>query len=397
MKLFSLLLLLSVSFHYTTSAVGSYSYGHPLHISVLTSHSHHELHKRNDALNQLRVCQRIISDEQCNNGLVQESVDLLLQCSMGNLAQVVVDRCRQNSDNEYCNLASTYLGDVNSAFAECVDSGAPCTARCRSFLMMFRDEMGCCVNLEFNSTLSPVYSPSVFTSALWSSCNVDPIMEQCTPSTVELSQIQGGTCSTSSLIAQNGMIICNLDFLQPILDRLTGGCEPYAQAALEQCGVDESNQPCYLRTEVLATAFANAVSVCQATDTRSCDSRCTSTLRSLAELGGCCINNFFNGSLAGIITTRYSWFSYQYWSMCGIDSPGFCDTEFNNETDSSLPTDLATNGDTFTVTPSTAAAPSTVTPSITTTRSNGAAILAMSSVTFEILIVHAFWFVSHYI
>lgn len=304
---------------------------------------------------------------------------MFLRCRMDSLAQLLVDRCRQNSNGDYCNVASTYLADVNSAFTECVLSGGNCTTRCRNFLLMFRDEMGCCVNHEFNSTLSPVYNPSVFTSELWSSCNVQPITAQCTPSTVQLNQTQGASiCSTSDLIQQNGMLVCNLTFIQPIIDRLTDGCEPYGQAVIEQCGYDESNQPCYLRALEVATAFANVVSVCQATDTSMCDSRCTSVLRSLADLGGCCINNFFNGSLAGIITPRYSWFSSQYWSVCGIDSPGFCDT--SNETVFSIPT-IAIN-------PSTAATP---TATIATTPSNGAVTLTTSITLIVIYSIVSFW------
>lgn len=81
--------------------------GHPLFLNqVGHSHSHGIQKRQNAVFDQLRVCQIIISDEQCNNGLIQQSVDFLQQCSnRGLTAQLVVDRCRRNSDGEYCNLA----------------------------------------------------------------------------------------------------------------------------------------------------------------------------------------------------------------------------------------------------------------------------------------------------
>ncbi len=322
--------LLCVSALCIANAAGSYSLGEFL--PAIASSQIHGMHKRNAELNQLKECQAIISDEQCNNGLIQESANVLLQCNQRQSADIVVGRCRRNSNGDYCNLASAYILDVNSAAAECLPSGETCTTRCRNLLMLLRNDLGCCLNLEFNSTLSPLYSPAVFTSALWSSCSVEPVTEECTPSTAQITLTQiDSSCTGSNLFRRASSLICTRRYLQPILDRLTEGCEPYRQAALEQCAIDELKQPCYVKASALSLQFQSAITGCGNTDTSVCDAQCTERLETFAREGGCCINNFFNGSLAGITTIRYNWFSSQYWFQCGLDSPGFCETRLTDE------------------------------------------------------------------
>ena len=118
--------------------------------------------------------------------------------------------------------------------------------------------------------------------------------------------------------------MCNGTFQEPLLDRLSrADCDIYRQEMLEQCAVDQFNQHCFRRAPELNSPFGFVVSTCNAFGS-GCDSRCTNALRNFADLGGCCINNLYNGSLAGITSFRYSWFSSQYWSICGLRSPGFC-------------------------------------------------------------------------
>ena len=177
MKEYSLCLLLFVI------TVGS-AYGlHPLN----TQFSHDSrLHKRNAELNQLRICLGIVNEGQCNNGLAQESINLILQCNIRSAADFLVDGCRQNSNGLYCAVAITYLKDVRTAETECATSIQACTPRCRNLLMLVKTNMGCCANLIFNNTLSQLNTPAVFNPLLWSSCNVEPITEECRSSPVEV-------------------------------------------------------------------------------------------------------------------------------------------------------------------------------------------------------------------
>ena len=331
-----LLLHLWASAFCIASVSGSYDNGHHLHPQGIAK-------RQNPAFDQLRVCQGIISEEQCNNGLVQQTINSFQECNRGSTAQLLVDRCRRNSNGEYCNVVITHLVNVNSAATECTGSQEGCNASCRDLLMLLRDELGCCLNLEFNSTLSPVYSPSVFTPELWSRCNVEPVTEECTPSTVQLASVQGRPCSDSELLERSGMITCTRSLLQPIVDELIGtsGCEPYGQAALEQCAVDESNRACSQRSRQLTTSFAPVLNNCQSSNISTCDTTCTESLQDFASSGGCCVNNFFNGSLAGITSIRYDWFSNEYWSRCGITSPGFCETRLSDDITTQTATTVA--------------------------------------------------------
>ncbi len=113
----ALLVLLCLSTLCIMSAAGSYNHGHPL---LTPSHGQsNNIHKRHIEVNQLRECQRIISQEQCNNGLLQEAVNLSLQCNLPAAATIIRDRCRRNSAGDYCALAEKYtVNDIGTIVGE---------------------------------------------------------------------------------------------------------------------------------------------------------------------------------------------------------------------------------------------------------------------------------------
>ena len=334
MNYHGLLLLLCVSILCIKNTAGSYSYGHsalfnPGDVASKGLPQPHSIHKRQAALIQLRTCTAIASDEQCTNGLVQETINLALRCNLRQQALFLVGNCQQNSRGDYCSLAGTFQQDVNTLAIVCRDSVETCTTRCRNYLMLLREELGCCLNLAFNNSLSPFNTPELFSYALWSSCGVESITEECS-NTVELPETEiDFTCTTATFINEAGALTCSERFLQPILDRLSEDCSPYRLAALESCGVDESGQHCYEQASELNIQFTAALSDCQDTDTTMCNATCVETLDNVASSAGCCVNNFLNGSLAGITSVSYDWLSEEYWSQCGLVSPGFCEARLN--------------------------------------------------------------------
>lgn len=329
-----LFLVLCMSTLCIKNTSGSDSYGHSLftHGNMAPIEElplSHSVHKRQAELIQLRTCTGIISDEQCNNGLIQESINLALRCNGRQQALLLAGSCQRNSRGEYCSLAQTYQQDVSTLAFVCRDSVEACTTRCRNYLTLLREELGCCLNLAFNNTLSPLNSPALFGYALWSSCGVEPITEECSD-TVRLPVTElDFACTAETYTNDAGALVCSERYLQPIFDRLSEDCAPYGLAALESCGVDESGQHCYERSSELNTQLAAAVSDCQGTDTSSCNETCVGRLEDVAGSAGCCVNNFLNGSLAGITSVGYDWLSEEYWSQCGIDSPGFCEARLN--------------------------------------------------------------------
>ena len=328
-------LLLCVSTLCIKDTAGYYNYGHSLfthgNIASKGLPQPHSIHKRQIEIDLERRCKASISEEQCNNGFVQESIDFMLQCNLRQEAEGFVAGCQRNSNGDYCSIAETYFDDIIELGESCAESVENCATECRASLMRLREELGCCLNLMYNtSNFGPLLlnNPNPLTSALWSRCGVEPITEECTPSTVELPDSETGDLSLCS-VERGVSISCEKRFLQPLVDELTGECIPYAQEALEMCGVDESGQPCYERASELITESTTALFNCANTNTSMCSQTCVDTLDNVASSFGCCFNNIYNGTTARIINNMpLNWLSKEYWSQCNIDSPGFCETRF---------------------------------------------------------------------
>lgn len=148
----------------------------------------HSIHKRQIDPLLFQACQSIILEEQCNNGLVQESVNLALQCGRGVPfeAELLVVLCQQNFRDDYCGLAIINVEDVIELQDICAAEN--CTIECQSSLVLLREKLGCCLDQVFNNSLIPsFYFPDQLNYTLWSSCGVETDTEKCTSSTVEVS------------------------------------------------------------------------------------------------------------------------------------------------------------------------------------------------------------------
>ena len=268
-------------------------------------------HKRQvEDFDQLRRCQGIIYDQQCNNGQAQETVNLGLRCNLPSLAIQAQNVCRRNSDGLYCGLAINYIYEVDSIEETCATAiTSSCTTQCRDLLMFIRNELGCCVNLIFNSTTnSLLFMPEVFNNSLWTTCGVAPVTETCSSSSISLDTTID--VDPNCDIAEEGIeLTCTKRFLDPVVDALedAGDCQAYVGAVMEGCGVNEEGERCITQS-TLFSQFTQAQVACSLTDT-TCTEGCTQALEDFSDVGGCCVNNLFNGSLAGIAVPRYDFLS----------------------------------------------------------------------------------------
>ena len=143
-------------------------------------------HKRQVEFDQLK-CGGITLDQQCNNGLLQELANLALRCNLSSFAVGLPDSCRRYSDGFYCGLAPSYfneLNDIETACATALTTG--CTVECSNLLMLIRNELGCCINLVFNSSNSVFFNPEPFNNSLWTTCGVAPVTTTCSSSPIHL-------------------------------------------------------------------------------------------------------------------------------------------------------------------------------------------------------------------
>ena len=170
--------------------------------------------------------------------------------------------------------------------------------------------------------------PTYFTHDLWSSCNVDPVTEECSSSTVTIPRPNSESCPLDTLLERIAEVSCDPRYSQPIVDALSRaqGCELVRQLMLEQCSINEAGQLCAVELQNLLrlTSSITISGVCD--DTSTCSQACSQQLQALRGSSGCCINtNIVNGSLVGILAPREEWLSYDFWLRCGLTTPGVCE------------------------------------------------------------------------
>ena len=325
-------------------------------------------HKRQvEDFDQLRRCLGIFQDQLCNNGLLQEGIDLIFRCNLASLAVTIQDSCRRNSNGLYCDLASTYVNEVNNIETTCATAlTSGCTAQCSNLLMLIRSELGCCINLVFNSTANVFFSPEAFSNSLWTTCGVAPVTETCSsPISLDTTIDIDPNCD----IAEERIeLICARRFLEPIFDALedAGDCQAYLGATMELCGVNEEGEWCSnldRDPESSHSQLLRTQHMCSLSNT-TCTEECMQALQNISDVGGCCANSFFNGSLT---LPRYDFLSFEFWSNCGVDTLGTCEVRLIDAT-------TQPNG--------------TTTPSDGAVNSNAGMVLGMLMVFLSLLYYH---------
>lgn len=172
-----------------------------------------------------------------------------------------------------------------------------------------------------------------FRYSLWSNCGVDPV-DEC-PDNSGLSiptGVEGDPNCDYHVAAPHTS--CSRRFADPVITALSAenDCKIYANILQELCGVNKAGQLCM---ELITPLTARAASV----DTNcgnvltTCDLSCKSSLKDLSEETGCCFNNIFNGTLMrDALNVSADFMSNENWSQCGLESPGFCQVQFVNDT-----------------------------------------------------------------
>ena len=232
-------------------------------------------HKRQLEFDQLRRCEGMLQDERCNGGLLQEEADLALRCNRSDAAVIREDSCRRNSDGLYCGLAVTYVNEVLNIEATCATAlTSGCTAQCSNLLVLIRNELGCCINLFWNSTSSGLFRPGAFSNSLWTTCGVAPVTETCSSSPISLDTTTD-IDSSCDFAEEEIELRCTRRFLEPIFNALedVGNCQVYLAAVMERCGVNKEGERCALQL-TLVDQFSQTQAACSLTNA-ICTEGCT--------------------------------------------------------------------------------------------------------------------------
>ena len=302
------------------------------------------LHKRQSEseLDQQRRCMGILLDTQCNNGFIQEQVDIALRCNMASVAITTQLICERNSDGVYCSLLNTDLDNLTSLCAP-----TPCSSECRERLVSLREGPGCCINSINNTEINEGLTPDIFSYDLWSRCNVQPVTEQCRSVPLPQTEVDP-SCDSSIFLEENIETSCLSRFIEPVVDALmeTEGCQPLAQEVLDSCRVNEMGERCAIFGSLSNTLFIDVQDACR---NLTCSQECVQALQTLNQTAGCCLNTRRSSNQAGIVMAsqggvEYAFLTNEFWSECGLQTPGECEVRLNGAAQPQAPVNGTENG-----------------------------------------------------
>ena len=285
---------------------------------VSSASSWHPLLKRQDQCSARRFC----------TGFYEEYVYVVAQCNLPETVESIRttrDFCRVNENGAICSTFDTFM-DFEQFTSACGSSltRTSCSDECRSFLTANRARYGCCVTL-FNDTLFLSSDEAVaFSYPLWSRCGVEPVTEECAPSSFVMPAGIDPTCTEEVLIERlTFRVFCRTEFLDD-LRNLAVSCGQDVEDLVypTHCAVDENGKYCS-NLDGINSAVYTVSNNCN--DTSMCDPLCIQTLTDFTNMFGCCFISELNST-----SSVSSYLSYEFWERCSLTSPGFCDLKFDN-------------------------------------------------------------------
>ena len=276
----------------------------------------HRIQKR-QADFYLDECENVIHYDFCTNGLYQDYSDVSQMCSSyAYFDTEIYTICILNSTGGSCVYHRIYTIKYNIE-REC---DSPCSPECRELLVSARSELGCCIASIFNdSSVSSYYEPAIFSYTLWSSCRVEPVTQRCPPSTIMLTPVKvDPTCNTRAVAEQQLFsTVCKRNYRDSVMSSLsaTEGCQNYSTytTKFSFCASNQFGIYC------AATEYSPELLSDNCNDTSMCDPFCIETLSHITDTIGCCVNYWYNRSYSE------DWMSHEFWTMCSLESPGFCE------------------------------------------------------------------------
>ena len=314
----------------------------PLQLSIgeVANFAHRHVQKR-QTLNDLTTedvvnCTSATIEHQCSAGYAQGVIDIALRCRNETAARSTSISCARNEDGETCAVATLRLSSdstQSSNAAQCfgaVSSGF-CPSACRSFLQTARSRLGCCINTYVNTTYSPVYNAyrNFVDYRLWNLCNVDLPPADCGNAPPLNTPVEVQTCTVEEYFTRLVNYECFPSVGQPLVDALLQNprCRVYAVLTADLCESNSNGQFCAQAisldslisesTDPLLVSLANC-----GTSTSTCSTFCQDVVTNVNGTYGCCVNIYNNSDIG----RQFPSLSYSYWNLCGVKTPGFCES-----------------------------------------------------------------------
>lgn len=278
----------------------------------------HHLHKRQIIGD---TCSIGTINNICTSGYYQGYANVALECNRRSIAESIEKSCRSSESGTLCGAVETY--DVQVAINDaCGRSPTTCPDECRDILISTRAQLGCCIT-NFNGTFSPHYYYS-----LWSLCGVETVTEECAqgPIVIPTEYTLDFTCNSAALTDRlYTEVLCRTEYLELLRNATIAFCGHDPNDGFNTCNIDQtSGLYCDNSQPDTYQLVLDINGNC--TDLTMCDPLC---VQNLQRITSCCFISEYNGTDSDV-REDYTWLRYEYWSMCGIESPGFCARRLNN-------------------------------------------------------------------
>ena len=282
----------------------------------------HHLHKRQDDSSE--ACDQAVHNELCTSGYFQDFATLSLECNDRDNAETIQKACQSSPSGTICGLFNNYelIFAVTTA---CDNSSTTCSSDCHDLLTTIRAELGCCISF-FNTTDAPA-----FNNSLWSLCNVEVVNDkECAsagPIQLPDSITVDPTCTaeSNSFTARFQEIRCQAQYVESLADTIMEieECDLSTYGIGDACAVNEEGEYCELVRDNTVDSTIISIASLNCADMSTCDPLCSLTLNTITS---CCFITQYNDTNE----YQYDWLSNEFWSRCGLDSPGFCELELIN-------------------------------------------------------------------
>ena len=275
-----------------------------------TSRGPHHLHNSQDVAN---ACGAAVESNRCMNGYYQSYVIVLLECGLREEAVGLAEHCQSSSSGTICGSVNTDILS-QTVTTECGSSPTTCSSDCQGLLTAIRAKLGCCISYLNNTDNRD--DVSAFNNSLWSLCDVELVTEKCTSGlNLPNTTVDPTHCPLDKFYEE---VFCRTQYFESDRITIAENCKFDPFDLDDLCTVNEKGKYCHAYEPNAHGAFSNCA------DTSTCDPLC---IESLSKITTCCFINEYNGTEN---TGKYDWLSYEFWSQCGLNSPGFCKTKLTN-------------------------------------------------------------------
>ena len=159
---------------------------------------------------------------------------------------------------------------------------------------------------------------------------MEPVTEQCTPSSFNLSVAVDPTCNVREFYKRLfSRVLCRREHVESLKSALEG-CPEELEYIDTLCMVSEEGLYCLASfgfEDIFPLGTTTVSTNCH--DTSTCAPLCIATLNNITNIVGCCLNSVFNNTQRSR-RDYYRYYSYEFWRRCGLTSPGFCEVRLTD-------------------------------------------------------------------